>query len=73
MRLGLVREYLKELNVSTAGFEEVFELYNFDYARKVSALEETEQSKRKGLGETVEKFLQSHVAAVAAKVGSLKL
>jgi hypothetical protein len=73
VRLGLVREYLKELNVGTGGFEEVFEMYNFDYARKVSALEEPERSKRKELGEAVGKFLQSHIAAVAAKVGSLKL
>lgn len=73
VRLGLVREYLKELSVSTGGFEEVFELYSFDYARKVSVLEETERSKRRDLEETVEKFLQSHVVAVAAKVGSLKL
>jgi hypothetical protein len=73
VRLRLVREYLKGLDVSTEGFEEVFELYNFDYARKVSALDETERSKRKNLEETAEKFLRSHVGAVAAKVGSLKL
>jgi hypothetical protein len=72
VRLGLVREYMKELNVSTDGFEEVFELYSFDYARKLAELAEKERSVRKEVEKMVES-LQSRVKAVAAQVNSLKL
>ncbi len=73
VRLALVREYLKGLGVGTGRFDEVFELYNFDYARKLSALDEAERSRRKEIEAVVEGFLRSHVVAVAAKVNSLSV
>jgi len=72
VRLGLVREYMKERNVSTDDFEDVFELYSFDYARKLAELGEKEQSARKEVENMVEK-LRSNVQAVATQVDSLKI
>jgi hypothetical protein len=73
VRLGLTRKFLKELNVSTGDFEEVFELYKFDYTRKLSTLDEAEQLRRREIEGIVETFLQSHVEAVASKVSSMRL
>jgi hypothetical protein len=72
VRLRLVREYLKGLNVSTDGFEGVFELYDFDYARKLAELSEKKRSARKELEQMAEK-LQPHIEAVASRVNSLSL
>jgi hypothetical protein len=73
VRLGLVREYMKGRKVSTDGFEEVFELYSFDYARKLAELGEKERSTRKEVERMVGHFLRPHVKALAARVSSLKL
>jgi hypothetical protein len=73
VRLGLVRGYLKKLGVGTDSFDEIFELYNFDYRRKLSALAESERSTRENLETMVNEFLRAHVEAVALKVESLNL
>ena len=39
LRVRLVCDYLKSLNVSTADFEPVFKVYEFDYDRKLKAME----------------------------------
>jgi hypothetical protein len=64
---------LKELNVPTGGFDEVFELDNFDYARKLRELDRTERSRRKEIAGVVGEFLRSHVVAVAEKVNHLNV
>src|SRR5437762_1570545 len=46
VRLRLTREYLAAMHVSTADFEEVFEVYEFDYARKLRALGRKEQDNK---------------------------
>ena len=72
-RLELVRGYLKELGVGGhQSFDEIFQLFRFDYERKLSDLDEPERTKRRGLEEVVEGF-QGHAKAVAARVNSLKL
>jgi hypothetical protein len=73
VRLRLVRDYLKKLGVDADGFEEVFEIYNFDYRRKMSALAEAERSKRESLERMVNEFLQAHFGAIALRVDALDL
>ncbi len=68
VRLSLVRGYLKKLGVDAGVFEKVFEVYNFDYRRKMSALPEGERSKRESLEGMVHEFLQAHFGAIALRV-----
>jgi len=45
LRVQLVCEYLKALGVNTVDFDPVFEVYKFDYARKLKDMEEPERSR----------------------------
>jgi hypothetical protein len=73
LRLRLVREYLKQLDVSMDDFEKIFAIYEFDYAQKLLALDRGEQEEKDKFGEVVGTFLRSHFEAVASKVNSLGL
>jgi len=50
LRLGLVREYLKQLNVGVDDFEKVFEVYEFDYAQKLLALDHGTREEKQARG-----------------------
>lgn len=73
LRVRLVREYLKSLDVSTSDFEAVFEAYDFDYARKLREMEKGEQEKVETTGSEAEGLLSPLVTAIASRVTSLGL
>jgi hypothetical protein len=73
LRLGLVRDYLRQLDVGMDDFEKIFAIYEFDYARKLQALDRREQDEKDTFGEVVGEFLRSNFEAVASKVNSLGL
>jgi hypothetical protein len=72
VRLKLVRAYLKDLDVSTDGFEGVFGLYDFDYERKLAGLDEGKRKARRKL-EKIADDVQPYINAIASKVNSLNL
>ena len=73
LRLELVRAYLKQLNVNVSDFEDVFSVYEFDYAQKLALLDREEREKKNKLREVVGEFLRSNFAVIASKVDSLGL
>jgi hypothetical protein len=73
LRLTLVREYLKHLDVATENFDQVFSVYEFDYARKFQVLDGGEREAKDRLEEPIRTFLRSSFAAIAAEVDSLGL
>jgi hypothetical protein len=73
LRLALVREYMNRLGVATDEFEGVFALYEFDYARKLTALDETEREAKDQREEPIGTFLRSNFTTIASEVDSLGL
>jgi hypothetical protein len=73
LRLTLVREYLKHLDVATDEFDGVFAVYEFDYARKLVALDSAEREAKDQREEPIGTFLRSNFATIASAVDSLGL
>ncbi len=73
LRLRLVREYMKRGDVTMDEFERVFAAYEFDYARKLAALDGAERETKTKLEETIGTFLQDKSAAIASEVDSLRV
>jgi len=73
VRLRLTREYLAAMHVSTADFEEVFEVYEFDYARKLRALGRKEKDNKERNREAAEALLLPLISKIASSVNSLRV
>jgi hypothetical protein len=71
LRLRLVREYMEHLGAAADEFERVFAVYEFDYARKLAALDAAERKAKDQQEETIGTFLRSKSAAIASEVDSL--
>lgn len=73
LRVRVVRNYLKDLGVSTTDFEAVFEAYEHDYTRKLQEMDNDERDKVVAMGDEAGKLLSALTAAIALKVNSLGL
>lgn len=72
VRLALVREFLGDPSMTANKFEDIFEIYNFDYSQKFAKLGEKERSLRKEVEKMVDN-LKAHIESVAEKVNSLEV
>ena len=73
VRLKLARKYLADLNLSTSGFEDLFEVYEFDYDQKLHALSTAERKKKKDVGIAADGLLGPLASKIASEVDSLRL
>lgn len=73
VRLKLVRRYLKQLGVDTSDFDDVFEVYEFDYKQKLKEMTREEQMKKAQLSKDAYAFLASVADRIAHKVEVLAL
>lgn len=73
LRVRLVCDYLKSLNVSTADFDPVFKVYAFDYERKLQAMDKSDREWVNTTANTADKLLSSLAEKIASKVNSLGL
>jgi hypothetical protein len=73
LRVRLVREYLKSIDVSTADFEEVFRAYEHDYSQKLGEMEENDREDVTIMGSQAERLLSPLAPMIASKVNALGL
>jgi len=73
VRLRLTRKYLADLHLSTSGFEDLFEVYEFDYDQKLRALSTAEKKNKEDVRTAADGLLAPLAAKIAFEVNSLRL
>jgi hypothetical protein len=73
VRLRLAREYLATLDVGVADFENLFEVYEFDYSQKLRGIAKADRKKRDEIRKAADAFLSPLAREVAHKVSALRL
>ena len=73
VRLRLTRKYLADLHLSTSGFEDLFEVYEFDYEKKLRALGAAERKRKEDVRTLADGLLAPLGAKIASEVSSLRL
>lgn len=68
VRIKLVRDYLTTLGVSMNDFNEIFEVYDFDYTEKLSEMPKEQQIMKAKMRELANELLSNLAAIISAKV-----
>jgi hypothetical protein len=73
VRLRLAREYLATLDVGVSDFENLFEVYEFDYSQKLRGMARAERRKRDDIRKAADALLTPLAQEIARKVNALRL